>query len=307
MSRTWNLAVLPGGGVKGALTLDPLRRALGQVGGRGFDGLFGVSVGGLHAAMLGQASTATGQLVQLALTVQIYREIRRNSDLVSVPFPGGVIGKGRGLVLGGGIYEFRGLRRLLERYVDLEALRNSGVHVEVGAVCLEAGRYSGVTPHRPQFLRFVEAGASVPGQAQAVVIDGQHWVDGGVMEIAPLRPALAWARQHVPAEDTVRLWVFCTGPLRPKPAPRLEHGLAKLMRAMELHTLTVLKKDLDRVVRENRALERGEVTEAGRRVVEVRVFEPEVHGPAAYDFRPEGIAALLEEGQRVPDWSGWIT
>ena len=309
MSRVWHLAILPGGGVKGAITLPAIRKALVEIqaagGPEGFAAIFGISVGGLHASVLGEASSSAGQLAQLAVMQRVYEGIKGNKDILGVPFPGGIIGKARSLLGGGGVYNFNGLRKLLFSHVDMTALRTSGVHVEVGAVSLEAGRYRAVTPQETDYLEFVVAGCAVPGQAAAVRIQGQRWVDGGVMEIAPLRPVLAWAKQHVPAGDRIELWVFATGPLKPKPMPTLENGLQLIMRSLELHSLTVLRKDVDRVVRENALIEDNQ-GEAGHRVIGVRVYEPLVHGPAAYDFTPEGIKALLALGEETPAWDGWL-
>lgn len=304
--RAW---VMAGGGVKGAVTIPCMEDALRRLPtDERVEGFFGTSVGALHAAVLGSGMDRAEQLRRVALLREVYEGIRGNADLVRVPFPGGVLGKARSLLAGGGIYQFDGLRKLLARHVDLPGLAHSvGPYTAVVAVPLWQGEPVAVTPRMAggNFLRYVVASAAAPGMAQAEVIGGEPWVDGGVTDVLPFRQALAWAKRVAGPEDTIEFTVFLTGPREPKPVPTPRHGKDLLARSLELLVNSQARKDVDRILVENERVMIGR-SPPHRRLVRVSVYEPTIYGPPAYDFRPAGIRELLAHGATLRPWTGMV-
>lgn len=314
MPRTWNLLVLQSGGVRGAVSVGSLAPGLKAIedAGETVDGIFGSSTGALSAGYLGQANSVMP--VTLAVLRQdlehIYREdIGGNDDVVNVLWPGGLLGKARGLAEAGGIYRFKPLAKLLEQHLIVWGNRG-GPETQVGVVGLETGRFlsirpmSDAAPTLPRWRTAILASSAAPMMAGAIEFDGEHYVDGGVMEITPLRPALAWAKSIAGPDDRIRLWVFCTGPLAPRAATP-QNGFQMLMRALELHGNAVVRKDLDRIERENVAVLEGRA-DPDRRAIEVVVYEPREYGPKAYDFDPKAIRVMLEQGRAVEPWRGVV-
>src|SRR5690606_35382619 len=96
-----------------------------------------------------------------------------------------------------GIYDMSQLRDILVKEMDLEKLKNSGVEFEIGVVSLQSGQYHSVNlTSDPKNLQnavdWVWASCIFPVLFQAVEIDGEQWVDGGMRNVIPVKSVLKY-------------------------------------------------------------------------------------------------------------------
>ena len=297
MHRTWHAVVAAGGGVKGARTLAPLRQIVRS---QTPDAWFGVSTGALTAAFMAQGKSRLEYTDLVNRLESLYLGIRGTADIVSPPWPGGLLGKVRGLGLAGALYRFDGLRRLVRQQVDPAAIR-TGAHVEVGVVCLESGAFQSIPGADPDFLQFVVASAAQPLMVPPERIRGLSWVDGGVRNITPLAPAARWLRERMGPLDDAVMHVLLTGALGVEPIPTPQTGPAILGRVMGLLVNEVIQTDLAQLVRTNVAAREGEAE--GKRVIRVEVWEPEAGYHDGFDFDPQAIRRMLAEGTTTRPWA----
>ena len=184
--------VLAGGGARGAYQVGMLLELVIKQK-LDFHVLRGVSVGALNAAFLAQASsgvTDKESLRNLQGRVRGLRNLWRDEiegdHSVYYDRAGGF----GGLVLGAdSLYSLKPLRRLINKHLDLEELRQSERNFAVGTVSLPSGDYAEFEPqNHDDFLRRVLASASIPVIFPTVNFerDEDVLVDGGVRNITPL-------------------------------------------------------------------------------------------------------------------------
>jgi NTE family protein len=184
--------VLGGGGSRGAYEIG-VWQALRELGIR-IDMVYGTSVGAINAAMVAQGD--------LELTASLWKEMETDTvfemDRDSKPtayVKEIVVNKGAGT---------GPLRKLLERYVDEEKVRNSGM--DFGITTFSTGDLG------KHFLRlrdipqgklndFITASASAFPALHAYEIDGVNYIDGGYADVLPVGMALEDGATDVIAVD----------------------------------------------------------------------------------------------------------
>jgi NTE family protein len=91
----------------------------------------------------------------------------------------------------GGLYDTTPLRKLLTAHFDPKKLASSGVSLWVGTVSLSTGQvHFGPDPSGSDPIDWVMASAAFPGAFPPVVFNGDHWIDGGVRQDAPIEKAI---------------------------------------------------------------------------------------------------------------------
>ena len=184
--------VLGGGGSRGAYEIG-VWQALKALGIR-IDMVYGTSVGAINAAMVAQGD--------IDLTADLWKELE--TDMVFDMAPDSkpadyvkeiVVNQGAGT---------GPLHGMLEKYVDEEKVRASGMDFGITAVSVPD-----MTPHymrlkdipEGKLVDYVMASASAFPALHAYEIDGKNYVDGGYADVLPVGMALEDGAERVIAVD----------------------------------------------------------------------------------------------------------
>jgi NTE family protein len=193
--------VLGGGGNLGAIQVGMLRALLDR--GVAPDELYGCSVGAINAACLAREPSIDG----VERLVGIWQDL--DADVVCTP------GRLSGLLLLTRNYRSlqsnRALQRLLQRTLGYDRIEDAAVPLAVVATSLRTGREQWFTegPLVPAVL----ASAALPAVFPPVDIDGERYIDGGVVNNVPISRAIAGGAE--------RIYVLHVGNFtRPRPEPR---------------------------------------------------------------------------------------
>ena len=161
---------LGGGGARGAFQIGALKHLIGDLG-RRYDIVSGFSVGALSGAMV-----AAGDFDEL---LDIWEGMNSFLD-----------------VFGGnpkfykGLLSQKPLRRLIEERLDIEKLRASPTELFFTAVNVQTGRVRRCDKFSEPLVDWLLASAAIPGAFPPVEIDGEQFVDGGVLAHKSLAPAI---------------------------------------------------------------------------------------------------------------------
>lgn len=177
--------VLSGGGNRGALQVGMLR-ALAE---RGVepDLLVGTSIGAINAACFAGTPTLEG--------VYMAAEMWRDIDVDEV-FPHGRLhGTWRYLERRDGVYGLEGLRKVVSAMLRFDRLEQARVPLTVVATRLDDGAEEWMS--QGPALEAVLASAAIPAVFPAVEREGRRYVDGGVLDNAPISVALAAGAKRI--------------------------------------------------------------------------------------------------------------
>ncbi len=173
--------VLSGGGSRGAYEAGAWQ-ALTDLG-INIDVVTGASVGAINGAMVCQGC--------LDLTINMWKEIETHM-IFDVPEGSNTIDYAKEIVINKGAGS-SGLKELLDKYVDEDAIRNSPV--DYGLVVVER---SNLKPHYffkedippGKIVDYILASSSVYPAVHAHEIDGVEYIDGGYADVLPIGMAL---------------------------------------------------------------------------------------------------------------------
>jgi NTE family protein len=154
----------------------------------------------------------------------------RKSTLTRI-LPGLIRGRFDGLV------DPSPLWRMIDRHVSYHDLRKSPITPHAGAVNLDTGSLVYRTPHHQGYKQHLMASASIPAVFPPVIIDGEPWVDGGVVEVAPATRCIELGADRIIA-------ILCQpASIQREPIdPRDPWALAE--RLMDIATIASLEKDV---------------------------------------------------------------
>lgn len=175
--------VLSGGGAKGAFQAGVVK-ALTEKGHR-WDAIAGVSVGSINGSFLAQFRKED-QAEAADKLVEFWNQMKGDGDVFKRWFPFGKLHS----LWTGGFYNTSPLLERLKKDLDPNKLANSGVRLLIGAVCLESGEYRYVEGTHPNIHEWVMASSAFPVAFPPVLLDGKHWVDGGVRDTTPISDTL---------------------------------------------------------------------------------------------------------------------
>lgn len=170
--------VLSGGGTRGAVQVGMLQ-VLAEV---GFvpDAIYGVSVGAINGAAFAGDPTVRGA----ETLATIWRGIR--TDHV---YPRRrVHGPWQFLQHREAIHSNTGLHRIIEEGISFDRLQDSPVPIEVVATSLADGHERWFTSGPA--VQAVLASAALPAIFPAVAVDGDRYIDGGVVDNVPIARAI---------------------------------------------------------------------------------------------------------------------
>ena len=177
--------VLGGGGNLGAVQVGMLQ-ALFEAGVVP-EVLIGCSVGALNAAGVAADPTPAG--------VRRLRETWLNLDADQLWPAGRVSGLWMLGRKGQAIQPNDGLRQLIERTLPYKRLEDAVIPVHVNATSLETGRGHWFTTGSA--VEAILASAALPAVFPPVVVDGEAYIDGGVVDNVPISRALALGASRI--------------------------------------------------------------------------------------------------------------
>ncbi len=184
--------VLGGGGARGSFQVGFLEELVINKG-IDFQILRGVSVGALNASFLAMAPLGKNKresLINLQKQVEDLKklwleEIRGNYSIYGEKF-----GSFVSLAFGSdSLYTVEPLKNLIDKYLDLEKLKNSGRNFAIGTVSLLTGKYVEWDGSAENFKEKLLSSCSIPLIFPPVKLKDDLLVDGGVRNITPLASA----------------------------------------------------------------------------------------------------------------------
>ena len=189
--------VLAGGGARGAAQMGMLQ----ALAARGIvpDAVYGASVGAINAAGFAGDPTVAG----VEHMVELWRTVTRDDVFPQGRFPS----PWRFFQQRESAFPNDGVRRIIRSGLRFENIEDSPLPLEVVATSLHDGRPQWFTsgPAEPAIL----ASAALPALLPPVEIDGEAFIDGGVVDNVPIGRAMA--------EGARRIFVLLCGPLHYTP------------------------------------------------------------------------------------------
>jgi NTE family protein len=187
--------VLGGGSMKGAFQVGAIQAVLES----GFqpDMIYGISVGALNSTFL--VNEAERQLTEKG-EISWPQVSRRLLEfwIKNITHPQDISALRSRVKLGvntlmsrfDGLLDPSPLHNLIRKHVSDLLLQNSSIKLKVGAVNIESGEMKYVSASDKHFLDYVRASSSIPMLMPAVQIDNGLYLDGGLREVIPIRPAI---------------------------------------------------------------------------------------------------------------------
>lgn len=307
--------VLSGGGVKGAFQLGVLRELLNNNPELDYDVYTGISVGALNASLLAsdKLSTTLPELentwfekvkgnhsiwkhhlwkyilsaiciilffVILAFLTFIFSAPKLLTIILGCLALGSFYIPYYALMNTHSIYNNDPLRKLVSENLDIDGLRNNGRKLRIGAVSFETGEYRVADEMNPKLLNWIMASSSFPVFFPMEEIEGQHWTDGGVSNIAPLQDALDLGVTEID--------IILASPIDVGEAGELLGIPGEMMRIIDIMSSEILRNDI-----------RLKCSLAGIDL-KIRVFVPEAQLTSnSLNFDLEGIQRMYQEGRKI--------
>lgn len=181
-SEKKRILVLSGGGSKGAYEVGALKYLINEQN-REYDGICGISVGALNGSFLAQypknkIKQGIADLEEFWLKISekdIYK--KWFGWPITVPWKPSV-------------FNSKPLQKLIDRNLDLELLRNSGVPLYVGTVGLKTGNIVYKNQSVEGIKDWIAASSAFPLMLSPVKIGSLYWTDGGVRDVTPVNVAI---------------------------------------------------------------------------------------------------------------------
>ncbi|HET6923608.1 MAG TPA: patatin-like phospholipase family protein [Anaeromyxobacteraceae bacterium] len=256
-----------------------------EEGGFGWERVFGVSVGALNGALLGQGRP--GDLAEIWRTIR-EEDVHRKFSWPVVAFRVGLLGKR-------GLYDDRPLRATIERHLAGRPFR---IPVHVGRVSLASGLYELVGSDRPEaeFLDAIWHSATMPVVWEPV--GPWAFVDGGLRNVTPLGDALGF--------DPTEIAVILASPRAVEAVPPPRNLLQVAIRGLaDIAIDEILVNDVREFERINRLVGQAAAQgvalrdDSGRpyRHVSITVIEPPGPLGDTLDFSPALIRERVAAGE----------
>jgi len=294
--------VLSGGGARGAFHIGVVERLAAA--GYDYGRIFGVSAGALVGSII--ATSPPGNLrqgVDKALAVW-NTDVRKNSDIYKRwPF-----GKYLSLPWKTGLWNAAPLRKLIQKHLDYDAIVASGRNFVVGVVSYGTGAYREVGPAevpKEEFWRWVYASAAAPPDYEPIEIQGDLWADGGVRTITPFKSAIDAGcddidvvvtrdPRQIAGHDPHDNWFGTKINL-------VNYGLRIVGLAISEIFIRDVYFDLKMVEHINARIALGDPAMAGKRHINVRLFQPEIELWDSADFSHELNEKRIQHGREIAD------
>lgn len=185
--------VLSGGGGKGAYQIGVLRylteiRFFNQ--GPIYTG--GVSVGSINAAALAQHSRSGFSMSIEKLERFWLEDVTSTQDIIHYKFPKYLSGFWN-LAMGSG----HKLEEILNKRIDVDAIRKSDILLEVSAVDVNSGELITFNNKSPFLIKSIMASSAYPFAFPPVKVEGRTFIDGGVRDLTPLKRAISGGSKNI--------------------------------------------------------------------------------------------------------------
>ena len=258
--------VLSGGGSKAAFQLGVLKHLIEREG-RDYDIYCGSSSGALNASILAQSRLDESYL----LLNNLWKSIKSNKDvyknnkirfsilLTMFLFVLGIVPviiSSYSLLYGilffivylfllifpikyilelESIYDKSPLKKKLIKNFDYHKIISNNKKLRIGVVNYEFGKYESIDEYNSELTNYILASASFPLFFEMEKINGQHWSDGGIINLAPVSDAIKAGATEIDI-------IICSN-LEPsiEENKNLSH---QFVRFLELMSTEVLKNDL---------------------------------------------------------------
>lgn len=184
--------VLSGGGSRGAYEIG-VWKALCELG-VNIDMVMGTSVGAINGAMIAQGDLPLAEKLWKELETEMVFDL--DEEPTALAYAHEIVAKG-----GAGN---SGLRELLEKYIDEEAIRKS--HIQYGLVTTEYPTFEGHSLFieeipEGQLIDYILASAACFPAVQKCIIDDKKFIDGGYRDNLPVEMALEKGATSIIAVD----------------------------------------------------------------------------------------------------------
>jgi len=189
--------VFAGGGARGSAQVGMLQALMAR--GITADAVYGASVGAINAAGFCSQPTAAG----VDRMVERWRAITREDVFPQGRFPT----PWRYLQQREAVHPNDGVRKIIDTDLAFERLEQSPVPLEVVATSLTDGRTQWFS--HGSALERIMASAALPALLPPVEVDGELFIDGGVVDNVPIGRAIA--------QGAERIFVLLCGPLHYTP------------------------------------------------------------------------------------------
>jgi NTE family protein len=205
--------------------------------------MVGISVGALNATLAAINHHDWGWVAN-----HWYKNVRRPEDIATRKNT--VTRIALGLLRGrfDGLVDPSPLWRMRDRHISIDALRQSPITAHAGAVNLNTGALVYRTPVHADFLDHLMASAAIPGVFPVVQIDGEPWVDGGVVEVAPATRCIELGADRIIA-------ILCQPASIQREPIDARDPWALAERLMDIATIASLEKDVRAIESVNRRIE----------------------------------------------------
>jgi NTE family protein len=212
--------VLGGGGLLGGYEVGMLA-ALAEAGIRP-DLVLGTSIGAINGVFV--AADPSGAAKRL--------EAVWRSDLVRTAFRGSLFGRIGTLARSGThLHDNLPLRRALEHHLEVRRFADLAVPFQCVAASVERARASWF--HSGQLVPAVLASSAVPGLLPPVLIDGEHYFDGGLVHSIPVGRAVRLGARQIFVLHVGRIEQPLSVPRRPWEVGLVAFEIARRHRFME--------------------------------------------------------------------------
>ena len=218
--------VFAGGGARGSAQIGMLQALTAR--GITVDAVYGASVGAINAAGYCGQPTAAG-VDRLA---ERWRAITREDVFPQGRFPT----PWRFFQQREAVHPADGIRKVIESGLLFERLEDSPIPLEVVATSLTDGRMQWFS-EGPAVER-IQASAALPALLPPVTIDGEAFIDGGVVDNVPIGRAMA--------QGAERIFVLLCGPLRYAP-PRYRRPVEGVLTAFFIAINARFARELERL------------------------------------------------------------
>jgi NTE family protein len=269
-----------GGGSKGAFGVGSIYHLLYEKE-ICYSGYFGISVGAITSAFLGQFKDGEEKLAAQSLT-NMWSTIS-TKDIYKSWFP---LGSWHALWKNS-FFDSRPLQNLIRQNISLDRIRSSGKQVFVGAVSVSAGKYKIFDQTSDHFIDAVLASAAFPGLLSPVEINGELYSDGGIKQISPINVAIE--------NGATELDIILTSPeTRNKYFIEDPHALDIIKRALDLSSDKIMSNDIDKLLMFNKL---SEANMTDKKLIKTHIIRPQFNLiDNLLDFDPIKIRKMMDIG-----------
>lgn len=270
--------ILAGGGAKGAFQAGAISYIIKEK--RWIpDIVFGTSVGALNATLVAQK--------EWKKLIEIWENIKASDVFYFNPLR--IILNPLGF---SSIYCNSPLRKLMKKHYSYEKIKESNIELYVTRVSLETGEieYVGKEAGEKELFESILASTVIPFAFPPNKINSQHYVDGGVIDIAPSRFCIK--------KGCDEIIVILNSPRKIEPSYKEWSAFNICLRTLDILLNEILLNDVEKILFYNKLIEKNKKNTLlkGKRFINVKIIEPKEPMGEVLDFRSEIIQWRLQRG-----------